>query len=81
MQLALLLIALGFGYKIFVEATSQGKKRVKQIGQLIGGFIMLIAFASSLAIASYIIKSGCPLGKDGRMCPFGMKAPMSEMAK
>ena len=84
MQLAFLLIALGFGYKIFVEATGQGKKRVKQIGQFIGGFIMLIALASSLGIISYMIKYGCPMGKDGRwgkMCPFGDKMPMSEMAK
>ena len=81
MQLALLLIALGFGYKIFVEATSNPKKRVKQIGQLVGGFIMLIALASSLALVAYMAKYGCPMGKDGRMCPFGMKAPMSEMVK
>ena len=86
MQLAFLLIALGFGYKIFVEATSQGKKRVKQIGQFVGGFIMLIALAASLGIVSYMAKYGCPMGKDGggffgKMCPFGNKAPMTEMVK
>ena len=80
MQLAFLLIALGFGYKIFVEATSQGKKRVKQIGQFVGGFIMLIALAASLGIISYMIKYGCPM-KGGKMCPFGDKAPMTEMAR
>ena len=39
MQLAFLLIALGFGFKVFAEATSNPKKRIKQIGQFVGGFI------------------------------------------
>jgi hypothetical protein len=84
MQLALLLIALGFGYKIFVEAAGQGKKRIKQIGQLVGGFIMLIALASSLALVAYTAKYGCPDGKGGwgKMCPFtGKPLIQTEMAK
>ena len=85
MQLAFLLIALGFGYKVFVEATSNPKKRVKQIGQFVGGFIMIVALASSLAIVTYMAKYGCAGGKDGmwgKMCPFtGKPLIQTEMAK
>jgi hypothetical protein len=53
---------------------------VKQIGQFVGGFMMIIALASSLAIVTYMAKYGCPM-KGSKMCPFGDKAPMSEMAR
>ena len=74
MQLALLLIAMGFGYKIYIEATSQAKKRLKQIGQFVGIFMILIALAGSISHVIYAAKYGCPIGGKGgrwggKMCP------------
>lgn len=76
MQSALLLIALGFGYKIFAEASANNKKRVKQLGQLVGSVIMIISFLGTLCAVSYAIqyrKMNCPIGKGwmggGKMCP------------
>ena len=77
MQSALLLIALGFGYKIFAEASSNGKKRVKQLGQLVGSVIMIVSFLGTLCAVSNAVQYGkayCPTGKNwlgsGKMCPF-----------
>lgn len=85
MQLALLLIALGFGFKIYAEANTNPKKLVKQIGRFVGISMMLISFATSLTIVSYMVKYGCPMGKDGgwgKMCPFTGKPLMqTEMTK
>ena len=69
MHLALLLIALGFGFKIFSEASSGGKKPINQLGRLIGVVIMALSFLSTVCMVSCIVKSGSagPMGK--RMCP------------
>ena len=70
------LIALAVGYKIFVEATKEGKKAYKTLGRLIGIFIMLI---SSSAVAFTLLKyslANCPVASKAacpfisRMCPF-----------
>ena len=77
MHSALLLIALGFGYKIFAEASSNGKKRVKQLGQLVGSVIMIVSFLGTLCAVSCAIQYGkmnYPMEKNwtggGKMCPF-----------
>ncbi len=49
MDLALLLIALGFGYKIFVEGSLQTKKNLKQAGRLVGLVIMVLSAAGAAA--------------------------------
>jgi len=86
MQSALLLIALGFGFKIFAEASSNNKKRVRQLGQLVGNVIMIISFLGTLCAVSYAIQYGkmyCPMGKSWmggeKMCPFTGK-PLPDMA-
>ena len=84
MHSGLLLIALGFGFKIFAEASSNNKKRLRQLGQLIGVFIMVTSFLGTLCTVSYAIQSGklCPMGKGwgygGKMCPI-MGKSMSDM--
>ena len=49
MDLALLLIALGFGYKIFAEGSVQTKKNLKQAGRLVGLVMMILAAAGAAA--------------------------------
>ncbi len=76
MQSALLLIALGFGFKIFAEASSNNKKNVKRLGQLVGIIIMVTSFLGTLCMVSSAIQCGkmpSYMGKGwmggGRMCP------------
>jgi len=45
MNTALLLIALGFGFKLFAEAGKPGEKSFKRLGRFVGGFMMIVAFA------------------------------------
>ena len=77
MYVAFLLIALGFGYKIYVEASKQTKTNLKRLGRIIGIFIMAVAFMGTLCKTWSTIKYGgygCPhsrsyLGK--KYCPLG----------
>ena len=85
MKGALLLIALGFGFKIFAEASVNPKKSIKQLGRLIGTTIMVISglgIACSLWLMAQYAKMGyCPLGGYGKgshsgkkwLCPFTAK--------
>jgi hypothetical protein len=74
-KLALLLIALGYGFKLYVEANSITKKKLKKLGRWIAGFIMVIAFLGSLcslvAIAKY--SKGCYTEEKGYFCPLSGK--------
>ena len=54
MRTALFLIVLGFGYKIFVEASEKQKKSLKQLGQVVGVILM----AASLCGAAYFTYRG-----------------------
>ena len=76
MQSALLLIALGFGFKIFAEASTNAKKHVKRLGQIVGIVIMVVSFLGTVCAVSYAIQYGkmnCSMGKSGwlggKMCP------------
>ena len=80
MRTALLLIALGFGFKIFAEASTNAKKSVKQLGRIVGVFIMLVSFLGTLCLIRYAVQYGkggslCPFS--GKMCPFTGKSPQS----
>ena len=73
MRTALLLIALGFGFKIFAEASTNAKKSVKQVGRFVGIVIMLVSFLATISIdllsISYYGKTYCPRSMK-KMCPF-----------
>ena len=47
MDTALLLIALGFGFKIFAEASANNKKQLKQLGRAVGVAIMIVSAAGA----------------------------------
>lgn len=70
MQTALLLIALGFGFKIFAEASANAKKSVKQLGRLVGIVIMLVSFLGVTCNVFSVIR----YGKSGFYCPFSGKS-------
>ena len=79
MELALLLIALGFGYKIFVEGSTQTKKNLKQAGRLVG-LVMMILAATGAAAKTYDMfrceslcaTENCPMHGMGMMGRHGM---------
>ncbi len=66
MKLGLLLIALGFGYKVYAEAAKE-KGGLRSIGQGVGAIIMATSLvASALLIYAYSTgKPICPYGKIG----------------
>ena len=85
MRTALLLIALGFGFKIFAEASSNAKKSVRRLGRVVGSIIMITSFLGTLCAITYTIKHEgglCPTGKhwgmSGKMCPLTGK-PLADM--
>ena len=74
MKIALLLIALGLGFKIFTDANKE-QASVKSIGRIIGIVMMLVsAFTGTLMAARCAKAIYCP-GKDircafmSRVCP------------
>ena len=67
MNTALLLIALGFGYKIFAEASVNAKKSLKQLGRLVGITIMVVSFTGTLCVLWRVVE----YGKGGYYCPMG----------
>lgn len=68
MQSALLLIALGFGFKIFAEASEKQKKSIKQLGRLVGIIIMVISLCGVLCSIFTCMKSGA-CGTMSGYCP------------
>ena len=75
MHLALFLVALGFGYKVYVDASLQRSKNLKRLGKLIGIVIMVASFSASLCIASCSVKYMCAKGG----CSFMGKGGMGKM--
>lgn len=77
MNTALLLIALGFGFKIFAEAGKSGEKSVKSLGRMVGGFIMFVALMGTVfTLWNKCYQGGYPCpSKMKAMCPFMEKAP------
>jgi len=80
MSVALSLIALAVGYKVFVDASKE-KKDVKIFGRAVGIFIIVVAFLLSLCGAiKYAYKSGCPMISK-YSCPIAkMNCPLSPQA-
>ena len=75
----LLLAAIG-GYWV-LERASAHKGRLRQVGQLLGGLIIIV---SVIGVACHVwcLAAGmgyCPVGKagKGRFCPFTMKSAPS----
>ena len=77
MQAALLLIALGFGFKIFADATANNKKSVRQLGRVVGAVIMLVSFFGTICTIWCTIQCA----KMGGYCPMGGKALWGKSAK
>lgn len=67
MKLGLLLIAMGFGYKVYAEA-SREKGGLRSIGQWVGAIMMAVSLVAS-ATMIYAYTSGkygeCPFEKFG----------------
>ncbi len=61
MQSVLLLIALGFGFKIFAEASEKQKKPIKQLGRLVGIIIMIVSLCGVLC-SIFACMKGSPCG-------------------
>lgn len=64
MKLGLLLIALGFGYKVYAEA-SREKGNLRTIGQWVGAIMMATSLVASASLI-YVCTSGKGMGN----CPF-----------
>ena len=66
MKLGLLLIALGFGYKVYADATKE-KGTLRSIGQWVGAVIMATSLvATALFVYAYSTGTrGCPFAKMG----------------
>lgn len=68
MKLGLLLIAMGFGYKVYAEA-SREKGGLRSIGQWVGAIMMAVSLVASGTMI-YAYTSGkygeCPFGKFGK---------------
>ena len=86
MQTGLLLIALAFGYKIFSESSANAKKSLKQLGRVIGIYIMVVSFIGSLCVLNCVIRYGnwnCPFKGQGwsgmKMCPITGPTAGSQM--
>ncbi len=62
MKLALFLLTLGFGYKIYADASVNSKKRIKQLGQVVGAGMMILSILGSLMAV------GCFMG-GMKYCP------------
>ena len=69
MKLGLLLIALGYGYKVYADALKE-KGNLRSLGQWVGAFIMAIAF---LASALFVYKYSAGISGKG-FCPWKERA-------
>ena len=70
MQTAFLLIALGFGFKIFSEAFSAHSKIVRKLGQAVGAIMMIVSLVGAFCTVWYAVTCG-PYGSP--FCPLGGK--------
>lgn len=79
----LLLTAIG-GYWV-LERASAHKGRLRQIGQCVGGLVILVSIVGVVCHV-WCLAAGagyCPVGKSGkgRFCPFMQSAPETSAAK
>ena len=71
------LATLGFGFKIYMEASTPDKKKFRKLGRAVGVFIMIMSLLSVLCGTFHIASDSgyCPMAKkSGWMCPFTSKA-------
>ena len=71
MGIAVLLLALGFGYKVFADATADSKKGLRTLGRSSGLFIM-IASVGAMVLSAACMSKYCPMGSKGGMGGKGM---------
>lgn len=72
MYLALSLIALGFGYKTFVEATDVKNDGRRAFGRIVGIYIMCVSFAVSVGAIAKMANCGPAAGGKciiSKICP------------
>ena len=68
MKLGLLLISLGFGYKVYADASKE-KGRLRSLGQWVGTIMMAVSLmTTALLVYNWSMGKGCPFGKGP--CPF-----------
>lgn len=73
MSLALCLIALALGYKVFLDASKE-KEGLKLLGQIIGIVVMALALVSAVcASLKCMTKAGCPMVSKAYNCPVSAK--------
>ena len=64
MHTGILIIALGFGFKIYAEASAHAKKSIKQLGKAVGIVMMVVSLGGILCtvwtVATYA-KLNCPI--------------------
>ncbi|MDP3921422.1 MAG: hypothetical protein Q8R76_11525 [Candidatus Omnitrophota bacterium] len=82
MATGILLIALGFGFKIYVEASKTTKKNTRRLGRIISIFMIALAAAGALCHTAVAIKYGVSAccakhgygkGLFGKKCSFSGK--------
>ena len=78
MKLGLLLIALGFGYRVYADA-SREKGNLRSLGLWIGALIMAISFIATTFLI-YRCSSYCVSGKKFG-CPFKSRMPAISQTK
>ncbi len=72
MLIALSLIALGFGYKTFLDASDVKNDARRSFGRIVGIYIMCVAFAVSAGSILKMAKCGPASGKCSvmsKLCP------------
>ena len=74
MKLGLLLIAMGFGYKVYAEASKE-KGGLRSIGQWVGAIMMGLALAASAMMVYCYTGGKCPMG-----CPFAKGRAVTQQA-
>ena len=74
MRTALLLIALGFGYKIYLEASLQKAKNTRALGRAIGIVMMTVSILGAVCFIVCGLTRNC---SSDPYCPFsGMKSKL-----
>jgi len=58
MKIALLLLAMGFGYKVFAEASKNTKKSLKTLGRVVGTFMMIVALMGTVCAGFHMMNRG-----------------------
>ena len=79
MQTAFLLIAMGFGFKIFADTYTINKRSVKQLGRTVGIIIMAVSLLGTLCTVQNVIQRNMNCPTDGHYGKRGHKGWSSMM--